>query len=122
MSASARQQRQRILLVEDDEQVRLLIEDLLLDSDYEVEATSTVAGGRSLLDLHRYDLLVSDGMLPDGTGMQVAERAQELGMKVLIVTGYAFALPREQLARYAVLSKPVRMGDLLQAIEQVLLA
>jgi CheY-like chemotaxis protein len=122
MSASARHQRQRILLVEDDEQVRLLIEDLLLDSDYEVEATSTVAGGRSLLDLYRYDLLVSDGMLPDGTGMMVAERAQALGVKVLIVTGYAFALPREQLARYRVLSKPVRMSELLQAIQQVLVA
>jgi len=120
MSESTRNQRQRILLVEDDEQVRLLIEDLLLDLDYEVEATSTVAGGRSLLDLHRYDLLISDGMLPDGTGMVVAEKAQELGVKVLIVTGYAFALPREQLARYTVLSKPIRMSDLLQAIQQAL--
>jgi len=98
----------RILLVEDDPDVRLLMEGVLLDADYEVDATDTVRSGCALLETLPYDLLLADGRLPDGTGPMVAERAHEIGVKVLVVTGYSFELPREHISRYEVLSKPVR--------------
>jgi DNA-binding response OmpR family regulator len=46
----------RILLVEDDPDVRLLVEHVLLDAGYAVDATASVEGGQSLLDCRRYDL------------------------------------------------------------------
>ena len=110
----------RILLVEDDEQVRGLIEDMLRDADHEVDSTATVSNGRELLDSRAYDLLLSDGRLPDGNGFMVAEKAEENGVKVLILTGYAHDFPREQLAAYTVLSKPIRMGKLLSAVNQAI--
>ena len=66
----------RILLTEDDEDVRALVEDALLDQGYQVDATETVAGALSLLDVQSYDLLLTDGWLPDGTGLMVAEKAK----------------------------------------------
>jgi DNA-binding NtrC family response regulator len=110
----------RILLVEDDHNVRVLLEHVLIDGGYEVDSTTTVAEAKSLLDSVSYDLLLADGRLPDGTGMALAEFAQASGVKTLIITGYAFQLASQDLGRYEFLMKPVRPAELLQAIERAL--
>ena len=110
----------RILLVEDDLNVRVLLEHVLIDGGFEVDSTATAAEARSLLDSVTYDLLLADGRLPDGTGMALAEQAQANGVKALIITGYAFQLASEELGRYEFLMKPVRPDELLQAIKHTL--
>ena len=110
----------RILLVEDDAELRLLLEHVLLGAGYEVDTAASVATASALLASSVYDLVLADGRLEDGTGMMVAERAGESGAKTLIITGYAFELPREQLGRYEFLLKPVRPNELLEAVERVL--
>jgi DNA-binding NtrC family response regulator len=108
----------RILLVEDEYNVRVLLEHVLLDAGYEVDSAATVAEAKSLLDSVRYDLLLADGRLPDGTGMTLADQAEESGIKALIITGYAFQLA--ELGRYEFLMKPVRPAELVEAIERIL--
>jgi DNA-binding NtrC family response regulator len=108
----------RILLVEDDPELRLLLEHVLLGAGYEVDTAATVAAANERLDENSYHLVLADGRLDDGTGMMVAERATEAGSKALIITGYAFDLPREQLDRYEYLLKPVRPSELLEAVER----
>ena len=110
----------RILLVEDDLNVRVLLEHVLIDGGYEVDSAATVAEAMSLLDSVTYELLLADGRLPDGTGMALADHAQANGIKALIITGYAFQLASEELGRYEFLMKPVRPAELLQAIKRVL--
>jgi DNA-binding response OmpR family regulator len=110
----------RILLVEDDHNVRVLLEHVLFDAGYEVDSATTLAEARSLLDTVNYDLLLADGRLPDGTGMELAERAEAGGAKILIITGYAFQLVNEDLGRYEFLMKPVRPAELVSAIKRVL--
>ena len=51
----------RILLVEDDVDLRLIMEHVLIDGGYEVDTTATVEGGRELLDCRFYDMVVADG-------------------------------------------------------------
>ena len=106
----------RILLTEDDEDVRETVQDALIDEGYEVDATGTVAGALSLLDKQRYDLLFTDGMLPDGTGLTIAGRAKAQKVKVVFFTGHAHAFPREELAQYPVLMKPADMDDVVRAV------
>ena len=110
----------RILLVEDDPELRLLLEHVLLGAGYEVDTAATVAAANERLDETSYHLVLADVRLEDGTGMIVVERAAEAGSKALIITGYAFDLPREQLDRYEYLLKPVRPSELLEAVERVL--
>ena len=110
----------RILLVEDEFDVRLLLEHVLLGAGYRVDLADGVEAACALLDTSSYDLVLADGRLPDGTGMMVAQRADETGTKTLIITGYAFGLPREQLERYEFLLKPVRPNELLTAVGRVL--
>jgi len=110
----------RILLVEDDPELRLLLEHVLLGAGYRVDTAATVAAAFDLLDGPPYDLVLADGRLEDGTGMMVAEKAGETGAKTLIITGYAFELPRDQLGRYEYLLKPLRPSELLEAVDRVL--
>jgi DNA-binding NtrC family response regulator len=58
--------------------------------------------------------------MPDGSGIQLADKARENGVPVLIITGYAFNLPKDDLDRFEFLLKPVRPSELVQAVERVL--
>jgi DNA-binding NtrC family response regulator len=110
----------RILLVEDDLDVCLVMKDALIDGGHAVEATGRVIAGFVLLGSHPYDLVITDVRLPDGSGVEVADRAWEKGIPALIVTGYAFDLPKDDLGRFEVLLKPVRPSELVRAVERVL--
>jgi DNA-binding NtrC family response regulator len=101
----------------------VVFEHILLDDGHDVDATATVLGGDDLLRRSDYDLLVSDGRLPDGTGMTLADKAREKGIPSLIVTGYAFNLRDSDcvdLSAYNVLLKPMRPAELLGAIARLL--
>jgi CheY-like chemotaxis protein len=112
----------RILLAEDDADVRIVVEHVLLDGGYEVDAAPDLGSARDLLLSRDYDLVLSDGRLPDGTGMELADAAQVRNIPALILTGYAFIL-RELAAdptRYKVLLKPLRPPEIIQAVEEAL--
>jgi two-component system, NtrC family, response regulator HydG len=112
----------RVLLIEDEANVRVIIEHALVDGGYEVDAAGTVLIGHELLASRRYDLIVADARMPDGSGLELAEKARRTGVPALIITGYAFSLPRDELDRFEFLLKPVRPSELLQAVERVLQA
>ena len=112
----------RILLVEDDLGARQIMEHSLFDGGHEVDATGTVEGGHNLLGRHLYDLVIADVRMPDGNGFELAGKAQARGIPVLIITGYAFNVSRDDLARFEYLLKPVRPSELLQAVGRVLQA
>jgi CheY-like chemotaxis protein len=110
----------RILLIEDDANVRMVMEHALIDGGYEVDIAGTVNVGCELLRSRPYDLVVADARMPDGSGIELADKARDIGTSALIITGYAFNLPRDDLDRFEFLLKPVRPNELLQAVERML--
>jgi len=110
----------RILLVEDDLDVRVLLEHVLISAGCEVSAVETVKSAKRLLEAQGYDLVVTDGSLPDGTGLDVADAAKARGVLALIVTGHALRLPQHRLAEYTYLLKPVRPPELIDTIRRML--
>ena len=111
----------RILVVVDDADVRFIVEHILLEAGYEVDATGTMNGGVEMLHRRTYDLVLADGKLPDGTGLDVADMAVGKGIKALIVTGYAFTLPPDA-DRHEILLKPLRPREIVDAVERTLAA
>jgi two-component system, OmpR family, response regulator len=107
-----------ILLVEDDIDVRMLLEHVLLSAGHQVTVADTIASARANFEARAYDLVLADGMLPDGTGIEIARAAHERGVVALIITGRAMDLPRDELLKYDFLLKPIRPGELLSAIEE----
>jgi CheY-like chemotaxis protein len=83
---------ERVLLVEDDSSVRLLIADVLREHGYYCIEACDAHGALPVLesDVH-LDLMISDVGLPGLNGRQLAENARKRrpGLKVLFVTGYA---------------------------------
>jgi DNA-binding NtrC family response regulator len=110
----------RLLYVEDDELVRPLIADALRDEGFHLDIAENVSGALELLAAASYDLVLTDGRLPDGTGLDVADRATECGMRVLLYTGYAHEFSPSRRAGLKVILKPLRMAVLLQHIRQAL--
>ena len=112
----------RILLVEDDADVRPVVEHVLVSEGYEVDAAENLKDGVALLNSRHYDLVLTDGRLPDGTGMALADLAEPKGIPALILTGYAFIL-RELAAdpgKYRVLLKPLRPAEITVAVANAL--
>lgn len=110
----------RILLVEDDIDVRPLLEHVLLGEGYRVAAAATATEARLLLDTQPFDLVLADGKLPDGDGIAVADAAVRLGIKALIISAYIFQLPSAGLSRHEYLLKPIRYAELLARVARKL--
>jgi signal transduction histidine kinase/CheY-like chemotaxis protein len=110
----------RVLVVDDESLVRMTTADMLQSLGYETEeAEDAHEAERRLLDGERFNLIVSDHLMPGMTGVELARRIRERfpEVLVLIVSGYAEAkgispdLPR--------LGKPFRQAELADAIKKL---
>lgn len=110
----------RILLVEDDPDVGPLLEHALLHAGFKVHWVSTASEAHDLLEKRDYALVLTDVMLPDGNGLDIADAAKAKGVRSLVITGYAFKFPNERFAQHDVLLKPVRPNELVDTIERKL--
>jgi DNA-binding response OmpR family regulator len=96
--------------------VRPLLQHVLLSAGYTVDAAETALKASSLIEVNSYDLVLTDGVLPDVNGVAVADKAKSRGMRALIITGYALRIPREDLERHDYIMKPLRPRELLAAV------
>lgn len=114
-----------ILVVEDDARQRSDIEGALSRAGHRVEA---VAGGNQALarlKQKRFDLLVTDLMMDEGTGFDVLEWvvAHDPALPVVICSSYAKGENLKSLlaARaYRIVRKPCRMEDLVDQVRDLL--
>ena len=77
-----------ILLVEDDADVRFIMQHVLVGVGHRVDGAQNVREALRSLQHNVYDLVVTDGVLPDGTGLDVADEVAQKGTRTIIVTGY----------------------------------
>jgi two-component system OmpR family response regulator len=113
----------RILLIDDDQQVRETLAAFLQRAGHEVQALGEARQLRSTLQA-RPDIAFVDVYMPDVDGFQVLAqlRAAYPGMPVVMISGaapnLATCLPMAtRLGAEAVLQKPVTMHALLDAVD-----
>lgn len=114
----------RILLAEDDEAMRTYLERALNQAGYDVDAVDRGTEAIPLLENAEYDLLLSDIVMPEMDGIELAQRCNEISpaTKVMFITGFAavtLKASREQ-PHAKVLSKPFHLRDLVMEVERVL--
>jgi two-component system cell cycle response regulator CpdR len=115
----------RILLAEDDDQLRVFLTRGLRRGGHAVDA---VSDGETALDRARdadYDLLLADVVMPGIDGIELARRvgAHQPGIRVMFITGFAaVALQGDRLApqRPRILAKPFHLRHLIAEIEALL--
>jgi CheY-like chemotaxis protein len=108
----------RILLVEDEPEIGDMLALFLRGLGYIVDIARTLTQGRERLSGFAYSLVIADLRLPDGNGLEVAERAAELGAKTSILSGYLFQLPPATAHRHQLMMKPIRPSELIAAVQR----
>jgi DNA-binding response OmpR family regulator len=107
----------RILLVEDDPDLRPLIEDVLALDGHEVDAAPSLLVAQILLNANTYDLVLADRYLGDGSGLDIADMAKAQGIATLVVTGYPYDFPDQRLRQHTYIPKPLRALALLKEVK-----
>ena len=114
----------RILLAEDEEAMRTYLARALENAGYEVVAVDRGTEALPLLEAgDHFDLLLSDIVMPEMDGIELAQRCNELSprTKVMFITGFAavtLKASRDQ-PRAKVLSKPFHLKDLVMEVDRV---
>ncbi|QPD00301.1 MULTISPECIES: cell cycle two-component system response regulator CpdR [Qipengyuania] len=114
----------RILLAEDDDAMRVYLERALVNAGYDVDSVDRGTAALPLLESTSYSLLLSDIVMPEMDGIELAQRCNEISpeTKVMFITGFAavtLKASREQ-PHAKVLSKPFHLRDLVLEVERVL--
>jgi two-component system cell cycle response regulator CpdR len=118
---------QRILLAEDDDSMRGFLARALERAGYDVIALDNGADAYKRLKEEPFTLLLTDIVMPQMDGIELARRASDLDpdIKIMFITGFAaVTLNNEtQTPKDArVLSKPFHLKDLVQEIHKLLAA
>ncbi|HET7538361.1 MAG TPA: PAS domain S-box protein [Polyangiaceae bacterium] len=119
--------RETVLVVEDEDGLRALVERILLDAGYTVLAAENGAAALSLFEQRQgmVDLLLTDIVMPQMSGCQLAERMAQTrpSLKVLYMSGYTDQI----IDRYGplqsgleLLSKPFTAADMSRKVRIVL--
>lgn len=117
--------RPRILLVEDDGDVRMAVQDMLKSAGFEVhEASDGMDALERLQEMMRPpSLIITDVMMPRMTGPQLAKQVHETmpGTRVLFMSGYSDQiLEPVGNSPFAFIAKPFRATDLIKTIRAIL--
>ena len=113
----------RILLAEDDASMREYLQRALQRVGYEVEAVGDGSEALPLLEKERFDLLLTDIVMPEMDGIELAQRASEMApeMRVMFITGFAAVTLKagKQVPQARVLSKPFHLRDLVLEVDRM---
>ena len=109
----------RILVVDDDRDLRLLNAEVLRRFGYQTETAEDGAAAWEALQANRYDLLITDNNMPKVSGVELVKklRSAHMVLPVILASG---AIPTEELNRNpwlrptATMVKPFSSGQLLK--------
>jgi two-component system cell cycle response regulator CpdR len=117
----------KILLAEDDNDMRRFLVKALENAGYEViDYDNGMAAYRRLRE-EPFGLLLTDIVMPEMDGIELARRAAELDpdIKIMFITGFAAVAlnPDSKAPKDAkVLSKPFHLRDLVNEVQKMLAA
>ena len=113
----------RILLAEDDQVMREYLTRALERAGYAVSPVDRGTAAIPLLESESFDLLLTDIVMPEMDGIELARRAGEMvpGLRVMFITGFAAVTLKagREMPNARVLSKPFHLRDLVAEVDRV---
>jgi two-component system, cell cycle response regulator CpdR len=113
----------RILLAEDEEAMRMYLSRALENAGFSVASVDRGTAAIPLLENEHFDLLLSDIVMPEMDGIELAQRCAEISpaTKVMFITGFAAVTLKanREAPQARVLSKPFHLKDLVMEVERV---
>ena len=117
----------KIILAEDDSDMRRFLVKALQNAGYDVISFDNGLSAYQRLCEEPFELLLTDIVMPEMDGIELARRASELDpdIKIMFITGFAaVALNSDAAAprNAKVLSKPVHLRELVNEVQKMLAA
>ena len=117
-----------ILLVEDDDQLRTMLKELLMRSGYEVSEATSGVGVCDLYEKQRFDLVITDLVMPNIEGLEVIMDLRRIDRtaRIIAISGGGQSRAEDylrlahKLVVQATLSKPFSNQEFLDAVGDVL--
>ena len=113
----------RILLAEDEEAMRTYLARALQNAGYDVVAVGRGTDALPFLETEHFDLLLSDIVMPEMDGIELAQRAARMApdMRVMFITGFAAVALKGGITHpnAKVLSKPFHLRDLVLEVDRL---
>ncbi len=113
----------RILLAEDDQAMRTYLARALQNAGYDITAVDRGTAALPLLEREHFDLLLSDIVMPEMDGIELAQRCADVSptTKVMFITGFAAVTLRasREAPHAKVLSKPFHLRDIVMEVQRV---
>lgn len=114
--------KKRILIVDDESDIREAVAEFLQDAGYEVMTAASARSAFALLSEATIDLVLTDIRMPDVTGFSLKKMIKESenfkNIPVIFMSGYS---PDIDKAPSLVMTKPFRFDDLLSVIQLTLM-
>ena len=120
----------RILVVDDDPQIRDLLTTFLERDGYEIDTADSARSAVTAMESSTFDVVLTDKNMPDGSedieaGMLVLQHVQEHApaTEVIMITGFATietAIEAMKMGAFDYIMKPVPMDELRRKIERIL--
>ncbi|MFC4295682.1 cell cycle two-component system response regulator CpdR [Novosphingobium tardum] len=113
----------RILLAEDEDAMRAYLARALENAGYDVVAVDRGTAALPHLQSSHFDLLLSDIVMPEMDGIELAQRCAEVSpaTKIMFITGFAAVTLKanREAPQAKVLSKPFHLRDLVLEVERI---
>lgn len=115
----------KVLVVDDEKLIRWSIRERLQREKYAVFEAPDVAGASELLETQTFDVALLDLKLPDGSGLDLLRKGQEVqsGLMAIIITAHSSVETAVEAIRegaYDYVAKPFNVEDLLLTVRRAL--
>ena len=115
----------KILVVDDDDSSREALTMLLRSVGYEVTSAATGESALDLIDLLQYQVIVSDLLLPDKSGLDILQHVQKVSpsTELIVVTGHASAQTAVRAMKegaFDYITKPIDFDELKIVVSKAL--
>ncbi len=120
-----KQAKPRILVVDDEEDLRYTVETFLVREGYEVDTAGSYKESLSKVSSMQFDLILTDIILGDGTGVDILQEVDKRNQScpVILITGCPNIETATEAVRggaYDYIAKPVKKDVILQKVEMAL--
>src|SRR5690606_17282547 len=102
-----------------------IVKTFLEKNSFDVLTTTKVKEAQNLLNTSKFDLIIADFRLPDGTGMELLQwaKANFPKLQVILITHYSdirIAIKAMKLGAFEYITKPINPDELLATVKESL--
>lgn len=120
--------KEKILIVDDNEQLLSMMNEFLVDNDYDVVCSLDGVGAKQLFSEFNPDIVITDIVMPNVDGIELLIEIRKINpdIKVIVMSGgnkgYAdtYLQMADKLGADVILNKPFQLKDLLVEIKKLI--